>query len=361
MNRMNKGAGLDRLIKYSSDGCTHLERGLHMNKRIVASIIAASILLIAIAFQSVSFFMNQSISENTTSMFSVSQKPEEQIIEQGSTANRIVQLEVNGTIINNPGSGSNPFGSGGYQHEQFLKKLEAIKKDDSIKGVLLYVNSPGGGVYESAQIHDQLLEIKKAGKTIYVSMGGMAASGGYYISAPADRIFASNETFTGSLGVIMQSINYQQLANDFGIKFNTFKSGEFKDIMSPTRPMSEEDRQIIQALVDESYEQFVEVIASGREMPKDKVYELADGRIYSGKQAVENGLVDEIGFKDEALNALQKKVGGNPQVFKYKQNSIGSFFNLPVAKSLLPNSEVRFIKQLISNRQGPTLMYMYSE
>ncbi|UOR13759.1 signal peptide peptidase SppA [Halobacillus amylolyticus] len=332
-----------------------------MNKRIVASIIAASILLIAIAFQSIGFFMNKSFSENTASMLPSNQKLEEKVIERGSATKRIAQINLEGTIMNNPGSNPNPFGGGGYQHEQFIERLETIKEDNTIKGVLLYVNSPGGGVYESAEIHEQLLEIKDAGKTIYVSMGGMAASGGYYISAPAHRIFASNETFTGSLGVIMQSINYQELANNFGVKFNTFKSGEFKDIMSPTKPMSEEERQIIQSLVDESYEEFVDVIAEGRNMPEDKVYDLADGRIYSGKQAVENGLVDEIGFKDDALSALKEEIGGDPQVIEYKNNSIGSFFGLPLAKSLLPNSEIRFIEQLISNRQGPTLMYMYSE
>ncbi|UOQ92109.1 signal peptide peptidase SppA [Halobacillus shinanisalinarum] len=332
-----------------------------MNKRIVASIIAASILLIAIAFQSIGFFMNESFSENKASMLPGGQQPEEKIIERGSATKRIAQISLEGTIMNNPGSNPNPLGGGGYQHEQFIEKLETIKEDNSIKGVLLYVNSPGGGVYESAEIHDQLQEIKEAGKTIYVSMGGMAASGGYYISAPAHRIFASNETFTGSLGVIMQSINYQELANNFGVKFNTFKSGEFKDIMSPTKPMSDQERQIIQSLVDESYEEFVDVIAEGRNMPKDKVYDLADGRIYSGKQAVENGLVDEIGFQDDALNALQKEIGGDPQVIEYKDNSIGAFFDLPLAKSLLPNSEIRFIEQLISNRQGPTLMYMYNE
>ncbi|MGP4074272.1 signal peptide peptidase SppA [Halobacillus sp. K22] len=331
-----------------------------MNKRLGASIIAGGILLIAIVFQAINVFTTDEDSENMASMFSGNEKPQEKIIEQGSASKRIAQINLEGTIMNNPGSNPNPFGGGGYQHEQFLKKLETIKEDPSIKGVLLHVNSPGGGVYESAEIHAKLLELKEAGKEFYVSMGSMAASGGYYVSTPADQIFASNETFTGSLGVIMENVNYQELANEYGVKFNTFKSGKYKDIMSPTREMSEEEREIIQTLVDESYEEFVDVISNGRDMPEERVRELADGRIYSGKQAAENDLVDQIGFQEDALNALKEQIGGNPQIIKYK-NSVGSFFNLPLAESFLPNNEIRYIEQLISERQGPKLMYLYNE
>lgn len=332
-----------------------------MSKRITASIIAASILIIALAFQLVGFFMNNDEAENETmGLFANNDQLEEKVVERGSGNNRIVELKLEGAIIDNPSTNPNPFGGGGYQHDRFLKKLETIKEDASIKGVHLFVNSPGGGVYESAEIHDKLLEVKEAGKTIYVSMGNMAASGGYYVSAPADQIYASNDTFTGSLGVIMESINYQELANEYGVKFNTIKSGEFKDIMSPTKEMTEADREILQTLVDDSYQQFVDVIVEGRDMEESRVKELADGRIYSGSQAVENGLVDEIGFREDTLDALKEEIGGNPQVFEYK-NSMGAFFNLPLAESLMPNSEIRYIEQLISQRQGPTLMYMYTD
>lgn len=332
-----------------------------MNKRIAASIIAGCILIIALSIQLVGLFINDEQSENDTmGLFANNEKLEEKMVERGSGNNRIVELSLEGAIIDNPSTNTNPFGGGGYQHDRFLKKLETIKDDNTIKGVHLFVNSPGGGVYESAEIHDKLLEVKEAGKTIYVSMGNMAASGGYYISAPADRIFASNDTFTGSLGVIMESINYQELANEYGVKFNTIKSGEFKDIMSPTKEMTEADREILQTLVDESYQQFVEVIVNGRDMEESRVRELADGRIYSGKQAVENGLIDDIGFREDTLDALKEEVGGDPQVFEYK-NNMGSFFNLPLAESLMPNSEIRHLEKLMSNRQGPTLMYMYTD
>ncbi|GEN54880.1 signal peptide peptidase SppA [Halobacillus faecis] len=332
-----------------------------MSKRITASIIAATILVLALVVQLIgTVFTGEEAENETMGLFAGSENLEEKVVDRGSGSKRIVELNLEGAIIDNPSTNPNPFGGGGYQHDRFMKKLEAIKEDGSIKGVHLYVNSPGGGVYESAEIHDKLLEIKEAGKTIYVSMGNMAASGGYYVSAPADRIFASNDTFTGSLGVIMESINYQELANEYGVKFNTIKSGEFKDIMSPTKEMTEADREILQTLVDESYQQFVDVIVEGREMPGSRVKELADGRIYSGKQAVENGLVDDIGFREDTLKALKKEIGGDPQVFQYK-NTMGSFFDLPLAESLMPNSELRYIEELMSKRQGPRMMYMYTD
>ncbi|MYL71826.1 signal peptide peptidase SppA [Halobacillus litoralis] len=332
-----------------------------MSKRITASIIAATILILALVVQLIgTVFTGEEAENEAMGLFSSSENLEEKIVERGSGSKRIVELNLEGAIIDNPSTNPNPFGGGGYQHDRFMKKLEAIKEDNSIKGIHLYVNSPGGGVYESAEIHDKLLEIKEADKKIYVSMGNMAASGGYYVSAPADRIFASNDTFTGSLGVIMESINYQELANEYGVKFNTIKSGEFKDIMSPTKEMTEADREILQTLVDESYQQFVDVIVEGRDMPESRVKELADGRIYSGKQAVENGLVDDIGFREDTLKALKKEIGGDPQVFQYK-NTMGSFFNLPLAESLMPNSEIRYIEDLMSKRQGPRMMYMYTD
>ncbi|KGX87363.1 signal peptide peptidase SppA [Pontibacillus litoralis] len=327
-----------------------------MKKRMIALVIAASILFVGIIFQAVGLFMTENFTQSTTSMLGVNE-PAEKVVENGDLTNRIAMIDVDGTIMNTAAS---PFGGAGYQHEQFLEELETIKEDASIKGVLLNVNSPGGGVYESAEIHDKLLEIKEADKSLYVSMGSMAASGGYYIAAPADQIYASKETLTGSLGVIMQSVNYQELADKFGIKYNTFKSGEFKDIMNPMREMTKEEKAIMQEMVDESYEQFVQIISEGRDMPKGEVKRLADGRIYSGQQAVENGLVDEIGFQEDALLALKEEIGGNPQIIEYDAG-FGTLFGMPLAENILPNSEARMVEQLLKNRQGPKLMYMYTE
>src|SRR5699024_9909904 len=153
----------------------------------------------------------------------------------------------------------------------------------------------GGGVVESAEIHDKIAEVReKYHKPVYISMGNMAASGGYYISAPADKILAQPATITGSIGVIMESLNFAQLAEDLGIDINTFTSGEYKDIMSATRPMRDDEREILQEIVDDMYDDFVQVIVDGRGMTDSEVRELADGRIYTGKQAAELDLIDGL-------------------------------------------------------------------
>ncbi len=176
-----------------------------------------------------------------------------------------------------------------------MKTLNQVKDDDSVKAIVLRVNTPGGGTNESAEIHHKIVEIKEeTQKPVYVSMGSMAASGGYYISAPADKIFASPETLTGSLGVIMQGMNYSELADKIGIDFVTIKSGPYKDIMSESREMTSEERDILQDMIDNSYNEFVRVIAEGRGMPESKVRELADGRIYDGRQAKEVNLIDDF-------------------------------------------------------------------
>ena len=189
-----------------------------------------------------------------------------------------------------------------YNHQGFLDQLDAILNDDTVKGIVLSVDSPGGGVIESAEIHRKLVQIKEERQIpIYVSMGSMAASGGYYIAAPADKIFAQRETITGSIGVIMQSYNYEKLAEKVGIEFETIKSGEHKDMFGGARASTEEELAMLQEMIDESYEDFVDVIEEGRDMTEAEVKKVADGRILGGTQAVKAGLVDEIGKEEAAL------------------------------------------------------------
>ncbi len=264
-------------------------------------------------------------------------------------------------------SGQEPgmFSSQGYNHTLVIESLKQIAGDDTIKGVLLNVNSPGGGVYESAEIHKYLQQIKEAGKTIYSSMGSMAASGGYYVSAPADQIFASNETMTGSIGVIMQSINYSQLAEDFGVEFETYASGDMKEMLGGHRDPTEEETQYVQSMVDDMYQNFVDVVAEGREMSDEEVKELADGRIYMGEDAVENGLVDQLGYFEDAMEALKNELGGNPQIIEYGYNGSNNFSLSYKAKSLISDltgrSDIAKIESLIDNRQGMTPMYLYEK
>ncbi|MBC6295969.1 signal peptide peptidase SppA [Listeria sp. FSL L7-1517] len=286
----------------------------------------------------------------------------ETVIEDAGPS-RIAVLSVDGTI-QDTGESSSLFGETGYNHSFFMDQLEQVRFDDSIRGVLLYVNSPGGGVMESAQIRDKILQIKKERSIpVYVSMGSMAASGGYYISAPADKIFASKETLTGSLGVIMQGYDYSELMKKLGISDNTIKSGTHKDIMSPTRPMTDEEKKIMQSMIDDSYNEFVHVVASGRGMSEEQVRKIADGRIYDGRQAKENGLIDEFGYQEDALAALKKEQKlSNASVIQYDApTGFDSFFSVATQKIAGQNADITQLIKLTGTLQAPRMMYLYGE
>ncbi|MEY8342818.1 signal peptide peptidase SppA [Niallia circulans] len=288
----------------------------------------------------------------------------EEYIEDGNIANKIAVLEVSGTI-QDTGDADSLFSAAGYNHTSFMEKLDYIKEDPSVKGVILKVNSPGGGVVESAQIHDKIVEIQKEAKIpVYVSMGSMAASGGYYVSAPADKIFASPETLTGSLGVIMSGYNFEGLAEKYGVEFVTIKSGKYKDIMSSTREMTEEERDILQRLIDNSYAGFVKVIADGRGMKEAEVKKIADGRIYDGRQAKELNLIDDFGYFDDVVEKMKADYQLNDAaVVKYTDNTgFGSLFGM-TAKKLITSEdkELANILKIVTNANSPRLMYLYAE
>src|SRR3989442_9054301 len=190
----------------------------------------------------------------------------------------------------------------GIDADKIVKLLKKYERDDDIKAIVLRVDSPGGAVAPSQEIHDAIKRIK-ARKKVVVSMGGMAASGGYYISAPADRIFAEPGTLTGSIGVIFLHFNLRGLLEWAKVEETTLKSGKYKDTLSPFRPIQETDREEIQSISDDVYSQFVQAVAQGRGMSSARVRESAERRIYTGKRAKELKLVDELGGFDDALAA----------------------------------------------------------
>ncbi len=220
---------------------------------------------------------------------------EEQIIE-GSGLNKIVLIEVSGVI----GAAADPFGDQ-FSQESLRTQIRQAANDQRVQAVVLRVDSPGGGVVASNELHAELLKLRESGKTLVVSMGATAASGGYYISTPAERIYANPDTLTGSLGVILSTLNYAGTFEKLGLRSIVYKSGALKDIGSPTREATPEEVAVLQAIVDEAYAGFVRVIVEGRGLPEERVRQLADGRVYTGAQAVELGLVDELGNLDEAI------------------------------------------------------------
>ncbi len=203
--------------------------------------------------------------------------------------------------------------------EETIRQLKKFSKRSSVKAIVVYVNSPGGGVVPSHEIYQQVKEISSKKKLpVVISMGSVAASGGYYIACGGSRIMANPGTITGSIGVISQFANIQALLQKIGIETQTIKSGKFKDIGSPTRKMSDEEIATLQSTINDVYSQFVDVVAENRKLAKDSVLKLADGRIYSGAQAYQLGLVDTLGTLHDAIMLAAKlgKIKGEPRILK---------------------------------------------
>ena len=213
---------------------------------------------------------------------------------ESSAGARVGIVEVKGAI-----GGEGPAGA---DAEKIVKLLKKYEKDDDIKSIVLRVDSPGGSVAPSQEIHDAVKRIKGK-KKVVVSMGGLAASGGYYISAPADKIYAEPGTLTGSIGVIFMHFNVRGLLEWAKVDETTLKAGKYKDTLSPFRALQDTDREEIQSISDDIYGQFVKAVAEGRGLPEAKVREIAEGRIYTGHKAKELKLVDELGGLDEAVQA----------------------------------------------------------
>lgn len=287
----------------------------------------------------------------------------ETVLEGDNFKKRIAYLTVDGTI-QDVGSGS-AWQQVSYDHQFFLEQLENVLTDDTVQAVVLSVNSPGGGVTESAEIHKKLLQIKEERQIpIYVSMGSMAASGGYYIAAPADKIFANRDTITGSIGVIMQSVNYQALAEKVGVKFETFKSGEHKDMLSPMRDVTAEERAMMQDMINETYEEFVDIIETGRNMSEADVKKVADGRILGGTKALEAGLIDDIGDEEATIAALRADYGlEDAQLFEYTYEMGGwqTFITKKVNSFIGPSAEEKMLMKIMSDYSAPKMMYLYGE
>lgn len=248
-------------------------------------------------------------------VFAVLSKPSGMTGAQGS--GRIGVIHVEGLITGSSSSGG--FMGVSAAAPSLMKQLKEAREDKGIKAVLIRINSPGGSAAASQEIGQEIDKIRKEGKKVVASMGDVAASGGYWIAAKADRIIADPATMTGSIGVIMETENMQELFDKIGISPQTIKSGPFKDMGSPSRPMTDEERNILQSMVDDIYQQFVDVVAEGRKMDRDKVLELADGRIFTGRQAKEKGLVDELGNYYDAVDLTAELAGikGEPVLIEY--------------------------------------------
>lgn len=235
--------------------------------------------------------------------------------------NRVAVINLTGPIAFDQGVS---LLSGSTSTDQTLRDLERAEKDRSLGAVVLRIDSPGGSAAASQELYSQVVRLKKSGKKVVASLGDTAASGGYYVAAACDRIVANPATITGSIGVIAQVPNLQELYRKIGISQQTFKSGAHKDMLSPSRPVTPEEAEIMQGIINDTYEQFLSAVATGRNLPMDRVRALADGRVYTGAQAKRLGLVDALGGESDAIRLATKLAGikGEPEVLEYRRAGI---------------------------------------
>lgn len=219
---------------------------------------------------------------------------------QFGTGAKVGLVEVKGIIIDS---------------RDITRQLIDLGKDGRVRAVVLRIDSPGGVVGPSQEIYEEVKKLN-ATKKVVVSMGSLAASGGYYVAAPASVIYANPGTITGSIGVLIKFTNFEQLMDKVGMKMTTVKSGEFKDVGSPARPMTDAEKQMIQSVIDSSYGQFVQAVATGRHMKVEDVKSIADGRILSGEQAQKLHLVDKLGDFQDAVAEAGRLAGisGEPEL-----------------------------------------------
>jgi protease-4 len=249
---------------------------------------------------------------------------------------RVAIVDVHGVIQNS---------------SEVIRQLRKYAKDGSVPAVVVHVDSPGGAAAPSQEIYEEINKLREEDKKIVASMGTVGASGGYYVACAADTIVANPATLTGSIGVIFQFPVAEELFKKIGVKFEVVKRGEIKDVGSIDRSMTKRERESLQSVVDDTYEQFVEVVAKSRGMENEDVLKIADGSIFTGRQAKELGLVDELGNLQDAIKIAGEMVGIEefPKTVKEKKKKISWFdlltqkvddlLNLDESEKLMPRLE----------------------
>jgi protease-4 len=251
------------------------------NKKKTGIIVFSIILILALGIVALYFFQGRAKKDPSAKF---------------SSSEFIAAIYVEGVIENRNAT---------YNQEWLLTTIDNLKNNSKNVGIALFINSPGGGVYQSDEVYLALQDYKTANKKVYAYMGSLAASGGYYISCAAEKIYANRNTLTGSIGVIAgQSFDMTELMKNIGIKSETFFAGRNKNMLNFNQPVTQEQRAIMQGIADECYKQFVGIVTNQRKLPYEKVEELADGRIYTAYQAIQNGLIDKIDSWENMIDDL---------------------------------------------------------
>ena len=302
------------------------------NKRVISLVIVMTLVVFSLINGTLtrSAIQKKNTEDSYVQMFLRSQSVHKLTLVDGNSDETIQKISIEGEI------GAEMTNT--YSRASIINQIKEAKSNSNVKAILLSVNTPGGGVYETAELYN---ELKNSGKDIYVSMKKQATSGGYYVSMAAKKIFANTETTTGSLGVIMSFVSAQKYLNDHGIKQETIRSGEQKAVGGLLEDLPESTRKIYQEQNKEAYDRFVKAIAQGRSMSEDEVRKLADGRTYTGTQAVENKLIDKIGTEEDLINFIKEdKKLSNPKVIELRPDK--------AAESLLSRFVKATMKSIIS-------------
>jgi len=267
------------------------------------------------------------------------------------SGDQVALVHITGVISSGTG-GDGLFSGGGAGAERVVKQLERARKDDDVKAIVLRINSPGGSAAGSQEVYEEIVRIRKGGKIVVASMGDVAASGGYYVASAANKIYANGSTITGSIGVITETSDMSQLFKKIGIDFEVIKSGKHKDMGSGLRKLTPEERQIFQAMIDDVFKQFITAVSQGRRMPESDVRKIADGRIFTGRQAKKIGLVDAIGgLRDATLGAAREAgIAGEPKVVEYDKTFFDTFFGSAETRSVrMTREEEMILRRLLQS------------
>lgn len=333
-----------------------------MNKKQILSLLVAAAVFVVTGVSSVAIntwsetkqAQNEKKAESTFS--SLFQSMEESL----PSEDYIAVIKVEGTIYSEPQL--TMFGeSTGYDHPATMKYVDKLIQDENNKGILLYVNTPGGEVTASDDLYLKLMKYKEeTGRKVYCYFSEQACSGGYYISMAADEIYANRNCWTGSIGVIISLTNMKGLYDKLGIQEIDVTSGVNKAMGSSGADLTEEQRGILQSLVDEAYQQFVGIVADGRRLDKNTVKKLADGRIYSANQAVKNKLIDGTSTYEDYKQKVEEEAGEGILFYEKSDNNISFSSLFSTIKMLRGRSDAEVLSDFMENKGNGGLMYYES-
>ncbi|PTQ55826.1 MAG: Protease IV [Candidatus Carbobacillus altaicus] len=292
--------------------------------------------------------------------------PLREVTLEGKGMNKIAVIPITGVIDEETTDPLDVFGTSSFSLSMIQRALKQAEKDDTVKALILKVNSPGGSVVVSDAIYRALIRFKeRSTKPVVVSMGTVAASGGYYISLAADKIIAYPDTLTGSIGVIMTLPNYGALAKTIGYEEVIFKSGPLKDMGDPLQPVSEEARQAFQSIIDETFAHFVSLVSERRHMTREEVLDIATGAVYTGSQALRFGLIDDLGdFERAIVEAKSLAELDEARLVEYREKKKNTFLPDWLESLMAPQDEpfsrlAHSLDKLLVHERSPKLWYIW--